>query len=79
MTISDKFRKALFTLSGILGLIYILNPSLGVFEILPDNLPILGNLDEATATYLIILALKEHGLDLTKFISSPKSKSKAED
>ena len=59
-----------------LSLIYILNPSLGVFEILPDNLPFVGNLDEATATYLIILALKEYGLDLTRFLNPSKNKEK---
>ena len=29
-----------------LGLVYILNPTLGVLEFLPDNLPIVGNLDD---------------------------------
>jgi len=33
---------------------YILNPGLGFFEFIPDNLPFIGNLDEAGATMLLI-------------------------
>lgn len=36
-----------------LCLLYILNPSGGIIEI-PDNLPIVGNLDEAGITALMI-------------------------
>lgn len=45
--------------SGVaLGALYILNPTAGVLEILPDNLPGIGNLDEAGATALLILCLR---------------------
>lgn len=37
--------------------IYLLNPTAGVFELLPDNLPVVGNLDEAGATVLLLWAL----------------------
>lgn len=40
---------------AILGVIYVLNPTFGVFELIPDNLPFIGNLDEGVA-YLLILA-----------------------
>ena len=42
-----------------LGLIYILNPGAGVIEFIPDNLPIVGNLDEGAAFLLIWYALVE--------------------
>ena len=42
--------------------IYLVNPTLGVIEFLPDNLPIIGNLDEATATAGLLYALSELGL-----------------
>ncbi len=42
----------------LLGGIYILNPGWGVFELLPDNLPGLGNLDEAGAAALLIFGLR---------------------
>lgn len=42
----------------IIALFYLLNPSAGVWEIIPDNIPIIGNLDEVAAVLLIIDALK---------------------
>ena len=49
---------AIFLLA-ILGLVYILNPGAGVIELIPDNLPIVGNLDEGAAFLLIWYALVE--------------------
>lgn len=40
---------------AVFGLIYILNPTAGIIELLPDNLPFIGNLDEGAA-YLMIWA-----------------------
>jgi hypothetical protein len=54
-------------LAGILSLVYLRNPGMGIFELLPDNLPIIGNLDEAGAAVLLIAALKYFGVDLTRF------------
>ena len=42
----------------VVGLTYILNPTGGVFELLPDVLPVVGNLDEAAATALLLAGLK---------------------
>ncbi len=44
---------------AIIGLIYILNPTFGVIEFLPDNLPIVGNLDEGIAYLLIWYGIVE--------------------
>ena len=38
-------------------LVYLANPTAGIFELLPDNLPVVGNLDEAGATAALIAAL----------------------
>ncbi|MBL8862267.1 MAG: DUF1232 domain-containing protein [Planctomycetes bacterium] len=38
---------------------YVLNPGLGLFELLPDALPVVGNLDEAAATGLAIACGRE--------------------
>lgn len=43
----------------LLGVIYLLNPTLGVFELVPDNLPFIGNLDEGAAVLLIWFGLVE--------------------
>ncbi|NLE93282.1 MAG: DUF1232 domain-containing protein, partial [Chloroflexi bacterium] len=37
---------------GLLGLVYVLNPTFGIFELIPDNLPLIGNLDEGLAFVL---------------------------
>jgi len=60
-------KNILVALVGIISLIYLINPGMGLFEIIPDSLPIIGNLDEAGAAVLLIAALKYFGLDLTRF------------
>ncbi|AYF45756.1 hypothetical protein BALOs_2766 [Halobacteriovorax sp. BALOs_7] len=52
-------KKILPLIGIIIGVIYILNPTAGVIEIIPDNLPYIGNLDEAGAVLLIISCLKK--------------------
>jgi uncharacterized membrane protein YkvA (DUF1232 family) len=51
-----KIRKigAIFLI--LLCIVYVLNPTAGVFELLPDNIPFLGNVDEVLAVSLIIAA-----------------------
>lgn len=46
-------------LTGVVGVIYMLNPTMGVFELIPDNLPIIGNLDEGAAAILIWNAVQQ--------------------
>lgn len=51
--------KALFyALGALASAIYILNPTAGVFELLPDNLPVVGNLDEAAMVTLLLGCLR---------------------
>jgi uncharacterized membrane protein YkvA (DUF1232 family) len=40
-------------LIAIFCFIYILNPGMGVFELIPDNIPFVGNLDEAAMSILM--------------------------
>jgi hypothetical protein len=51
---------------GLLSLLYLLNPGWGWIELFPDNLPIVGNLDEAGATALLLMVLSYWGFDLTR-------------
>jgi uncharacterized membrane protein YkvA (DUF1232 family) len=51
--------KWLVYLVAALGLVYILNPTAGLLELLPDNLPIVGNLDEGAAFMMIWYGLVE--------------------
>jgi hypothetical protein len=49
---------------------------MGIFELIPDNLPIIGNIDEAGAAVLLIAALKYFGVDLTRFFMRDKINNK---
>jgi uncharacterized membrane protein YkvA (DUF1232 family) len=44
---------------AIVGLLYILNPTAGVFEFIPDVIPFVGNLDEGVAMMLVIMGIVE--------------------
>ncbi len=56
---------AMFAL-GLLAAVYLANPGLGFFELLPDNIPGLGNLDEGVAVILLLRVLSYFGIDLTR-------------
>ena len=60
-------RNLIVIAVGILSTLYILNPTAGVFEIIPDNMPLIGNLDEAAAVALIISCFAHFGFDLRLF------------
>jgi hypothetical protein len=55
--------------------VYLLNFSAGVIE-LPDNLPIVGNIDEAFASLVFISSLKHFGIDLTTYLPIGRKSSK---
>ena len=57
-------KKVLVAIIGVLAGLYLLNPGFGIFEFIPDNAPFIGNLDEATATFLVLSALAHFGYDL---------------
>lgn len=57
-------KTLLAALIGLLSALYLINPTLGVFELIPDNLPVIGNLDEVTATTLLLSSLAYFGWDL---------------
>jgi len=58
-------NKSIFVaITGLLSLLYILNPGAGVFELIPDNIPLIGNLDEATAVMVLLASLRYFGFDL---------------
>jgi uncharacterized membrane protein YkvA (DUF1232 family) len=64
---NSKLKSIWIFCCGLVGLIYILNPTAGIIELIPDNIPIIGNLDEAAAVVLVLGALRYFGIDFTKF------------
>lgn len=62
VTGKETNRSSLGRLWAILGIVvaglYLLNPTAGILELLPDNLPVVGNLDEGAAAALLIYCLQ---------------------
>jgi uncharacterized membrane protein YkvA (DUF1232 family) len=46
-------------LLAFIGVLYMLNPTLGIIELIPDTFPIIGNIDEGVAFMLILAGLVE--------------------
>lgn len=49
---------------GALAVVYLANPTAGFFELIPDNIPLIGNLDEAAAVVILLNTLRYYGVDL---------------
>ncbi len=65
-------KSVIVVFVGILSVLYLLNPTAGIFELIPDNIPGLGNLDEATAVFLLISCLRYFGFDTANFFKPKK-------
>lgn len=59
-------------LAGI-ALLYLINPTAGFLEFIPDNFPLIGNLDEAAATLILLNALRYFGMDLSRLFGRNES------
>jgi hypothetical protein len=46
-------KKLTAILLALLSVVYLVNPTAGVFELLPDNIPFVGNVDESLAAYVL--------------------------
>lgn len=57
-------KSLLVVILGVISAVYLINPGAGIFEIIPDNIPLIGNLDEAAATVLLLNCLAYFGLDI---------------
>ena len=65
--------KSIFVvLVAIFSALYLINPTAGIIELLPDNLPIIGNLDEATAAAVLLACARYFGFDLSAFFGKKK-------
>jgi uncharacterized membrane protein YkvA (DUF1232 family) len=42
----------------VVGTLYVLNPGWGLFELIPDVVPGIGNLDEVGATILVVQSIR---------------------
>lgn len=46
-------KRILILLAGLLSAVYLFNPGAGIFELIPDNIPGIGNVDEGLAAYVL--------------------------
>ena len=51
-------RKLTAIALAILSIVYLINPTAGVFELLPDNIPFVGNVDEGLAAYVLFSSIE---------------------
>ena len=56
---NKKLSPFLIYLIGIVGVVYLLNPTSGILELIPDNIPVVGNLDEGAAALLAWNAIQQ--------------------
>ena len=58
---------------ALLCVVYMLIPTAGFLEFIPDNLPVIGNVDEGLIMILLLGCLKYLGLDIPLTKASQKS------
>jgi hypothetical protein len=64
-------KGSIVLLLGILSAAYLANIGAGVVELVPDNIPLLGNIDEAGATLLLLNCLAYFGINLGRSPTTP--------
>jgi hypothetical protein len=60
---------------GLISTMYLLNIGAGFLELIPDNIPLVGNLDEAAAAALLIMCLSYFGIDLANIFKKKTDKN----
>ncbi|MFN5538806.1 MAG: hypothetical protein ACK481_01920 [Candidatus Melainabacteria bacterium] len=58
--------------------VYLVAPTGGLFEFIPDMVPFIGNLDEVTATMMLLAALKYFGFDLMEMFTGESNSNDQE-
>lgn len=72
-------KKFIVIILGLLSALYIINPGAGIFELIPDNLPFIGNLDEAAAVALLLACLRYFGIELPDIFGRRKESGRTID
>ncbi len=64
-------RITLYVLGIVLAVVYLLNLGGGVVELIPDNLPVVGNLDEAAFAGLLLWCVRGLARERRKQLAAP--------
>jgi hypothetical protein len=59
----DLKHKILWLIIGAISAVYLANLGAGVLELGPDNLPLIGNIDEFIVSIILMKSLAELGLN----------------
>ncbi len=65
-------KNFIVLLLGLISVIYLFNPGSGIFELIPDNLPFIGNLDDAAALALLVMCLQHFDIHLPDLFGRKK-------
>ena len=68
-------KSMLVAISAILSALYLLNPTAGL-DFIPDFLPFVGNLDEATAMAVLVACGRYFGYDIAGFFGKKKAEGR---
>jgi uncharacterized membrane protein YkvA (DUF1232 family) len=60
---------------GVFSIVYLFNPTGGWIELIPDTIPVIGNLDEAAAVTILISCLAYFGFDAGRFFGQKGDKT----
>jgi uncharacterized membrane protein YkvA (DUF1232 family) len=69
----NPIASLIIALIGVASGVYLINPTAGFFELIPDNIPFLGNLDEAGAVAILISCFAYFGLDIGAIFGRKKT------
>ena len=64
-------RIAVYVLGLLVAVAYLLNLGGGVVELIPDNLPMVGNLDEAAFAGLLLWCVRGLGRERRRKLEAP--------
>ena len=53
-----SIKKVIAVVLGLLSALYLVNPTAGIFELLPDAIPFVGNVDETLAAYVLYSSIE---------------------
>jgi hypothetical protein len=73
------FKEMFIIAIAAIALLYLINPTAGILEFIPDNFPLIGNLDEAGATLILINAAAYYGIDLTRLLGRSRGQTPKRD
>jgi uncharacterized membrane protein YkvA (DUF1232 family) len=60
------FKDLVVLGAGLAAAVYLVYPSFSLFELIPDAVPFVGSIDEATATVVLVSAFRYYGVDLSR-------------